>query len=190
MGIIEDVFQEHLTVLECSRELLVDGIRQAAETITDCYRNGNKVLLFGNGGSAADAMHIEGELISRFKKERDGLPAIAVGCSIPALTAASNDSSYITAMAHFVKALARPGDVAIAISTSGTSANVVEAARAAVAKGVHVIALTGEGGGDLEPIAQQTVCVPSKETARIQEIHITIGHIICEIVEKELFGRC
>lgn len=189
MGTVEDIFQEHLEVLGRTGKLLSEEIERAARIVTDCFRQGGKVVLFGNGGSAADAQHIEAELICRFKKDRDGLPAVAVGSGLPAMTAAANDFSYEAALARLVKALVQDGDVALAISTSGESPNVIEAARVASEKGARVIALTGKSGGDLKSCAELTLNVPSTETARIQEAHITIGHILCEIVEKELFGR-
>jgi D-sedoheptulose 7-phosphate isomerase len=146
------------------------------------------VLLCGNGGSAADAQHIAAELAGRLRRERAGLPAIALTVNPSVLTAVSNDYGYEMVFARQVDALGRKGDVLIGISTSGTSPNVVRALEAARARGMATIGLMGERGGPMEAHCDVAVAAPSSDTQRIQEIHIVVGHAICEIVESELFG--
>lgn len=189
MDFIDSVFEEHLAVMNSTRSELSDTIAEAARLIVECYEKGGKVVLFGNGGSAADALHLEGEFLVRFRFDRSGLPAIAIGSGLSALTAASNDYSFDEAFAHIVKAHIKPHDVAIALSTSGNSANVVEAARAAYAAGAAVIGMTGADGGALRETCTILLNVPSPDTPRIQEAHITIGHIICELVERSVFKK-
>lgn len=166
---------------------LSDVIANAAKIVIDAYKGSGKVLLIGNGGSAADAQHIAAELVGRFKLERIGLPAIALSTNTSILTALSNDYEYDTVFSRQLEALANDNDVLIAITTSGTSPNILKAVKVARSKSVKVIGLTGRNGGKLKDMADLTIIVPSNNTPRIQEAHITIGHIICEIVEKELF---
>lgn len=168
---------------------LADIIVDAAQIILNAYKAGRKVLLIGNGGSAADAQHIAAELVGRFKLERVGLPAIALTTNTSSLTALANDYGYDTVFSRQLEALASDKDVLIAITTSGTSTNILKAVEMARSKGLVVIALTGENGGKLKDMADSTIVVPSNDTARIQEAHITIGHIICHLVEKELFNE-
>jgi len=189
MDLIDSVFEEHIAVMGKTRAQLASAIAEAARLIVECYKKGRKVVLFGNGGSAADALHLEGEFLVRFKFDRSGLPAIALGGGISALTAASNDYSYEDALAHLVGAHVTEGDVILALSTSGRSPNVVRAARAAKDRGGIVIGLTGADGGEMTKSCTIVLKVPSLETPRIQEAHITIGHILCEIVEKEVFKK-
>jgi len=172
-----------------SGKMLSVKIHEAAALMVDCFRRDGKVLLLGNGGSAADALHIEGELLGRFEMQRPGLPALAMGGGLSALTAAANDYSYEEALARLVEAHVKPTDVLIAISTSGNSLNVVNAARASRSKGARVIALTGSTGGKLGEISDVLLNVPCDQTPRIQEVHITIGHLLCAIVENEMFGE-
>ncbi len=162
-------------------------VAKAAEAICGALRAGHKVLLFGNGGSAADAQHIAAELEGRFKKDRRPLPAIALTTNTSSLTAIGNDYDFDDVFERLVRAHAREGDVIIGISTSGSSENVIKGIKAANEINAFSIALCGEGG-KLKTIADLTIAVPSKETARIQETHITLGHIICELVEEKLFG--
>ena len=147
---------------------------------------GGKILLFGNGGSAADAQHIAGELVSRFLRERQALAALALTTDTSILTAIGNDYGFERVFARQIEALGRPGDVAVGISTSGRSPNVVAAIDVARSRGMATVALTGEGGGDL--LGRVDVCfrVPSTSTPRIQEMHIAAGHVICELVEHAL----
>ncbi len=168
---------------------LSDVIADAARIIIDAYKAGKKVLLIGNGGSAADAQHIAAELVGRFKLERVSLPAIALTTNVSILTALSNDYGYDNVFSRQVEALANTKDVLIAITTSGTSVNILKAIDVARSKGVFVIGLTGKKGNKLKAVADLTIMVPSDDTARIQEAHITIGHIICLLVEKGLFDK-
>ena len=166
-----------------------DIIAGAAQMILNAYKAGGKVLLIGNGGSAADAQHIAAELIGRFKLERKGLPAIALTTNTSTLTALANDYTYDTVFSRQLEALANEKDVLIAITTSGSSPNILKAAEMAHSKGVIVIGLTGENGGKLKDMADLTIVVPSDNIARVQEAHITVGHIICHLVEKGLFNE-
>ena len=168
---------------------LSDVIADAARRIITACRAGGKILLIGNGGSAADAQHIAAELVGRFKKERKALPAIALTTDTSLLTALANDRGYETIFSRQLEALANEKDVLIAITTSGSSPNILKAVETAKAKGVFVIGLTGENGTKLKAMADLTIMVPSSNTPRIQEAHITIGHIICSLVERELFDE-
>ncbi|MEM0097568.1 MAG: D-sedoheptulose 7-phosphate isomerase [Conexivisphaerales archaeon] len=163
-------------------------IAKAAAVITEALRGGKKVLLFGNGGSAADAQHIACELTGRFKKERRGLPAIALTTNTSCLTAIANDYGYDMVFSRQVEAFASSGDVVIGISTSGNSKSVIDGVIKAREKGAFTIGLTGKGGGELAKHVDMCIRVPSNDTPRIQESHITIGHIISELVEGELFA--
>lgn len=167
---------------------LSDIIAAAAQKVINAYKVDGKVLLIGNGGSAADAQHIAAELVGRFKLERAGLPAIALTANTSILTALANDYAYDAVFSRQLEALANDKDVLIAITTSGSSPNILKAVETAHAKGVVVIALTGDNGDKLKDMADLTIAVPSDNTARVQEAHITIGHIICHLVEKELFN--
>ena len=161
-----------------------DIIVDAAQLILNVYKSGGKVFLIGNGGSAADAQHIAAEFIGRFKLERMGLPAIALTTNTSTLTALANDYGYDRVFSRQLEALANNKDVLIAITTGGTSPNILKAVEMAHSKGVTVIGLTGATGGKLKDMADLTIMVPSDNTARIQEAHITIGHIICHLVEE------
>jgi len=163
-------------------------IAEIGKVIVEAYRKGKKVILFGNGGSAADAQHIAAELVGKYYWKREPLPAIALTTNTSSLTAISNDYSFDVLFARQLKALGQEGDIAIGISTSGNSENVVQAMKKAKAKGLITIGLTGESGGKLKEIVDYCLCIPSNDIPRIQEAHITVGHIICEIVERELFG--
>lgn len=167
----------------------ISQISQAALELVRAFRNGRKVLLFGNGGSAADAQHIAAEFVRRFMQERRALPAIALAVNSSSLTAIANDYSYEQVFARQLDALGAAGDVAIGISTSGNSPNVLRGIEAANAKGMVTLGLTGKDGGKLKYMAQRCICTPSDVTPRIQEVHILIGHILCEIVEQELFSE-
>ena len=162
------------------------AIFEAAGLITKCLRAGGKLLFFGNGGSAADAQHLAAEFVGRFVSERAGLAAISLTTDASILTAVGNDYGFDRVFGRQVQALARPGDVAVAISTSGNSPNVLEAVKEAKKHGLNVIGLTGKDGGALALEAHVAITVDSGSTARIQECHIAIGHIFCELVEREL----
>jgi len=161
---------------------------QVAWEVIRSLRAGGKVLLFGNGGSAADAQHIAAELAGRYKLERGGLSVVALTVNTSTLTAVANDYGYEHVFARQVQALGRPGDVAVGISTSGNAANVIGGLETAKAGGLISVAMTGRSGGKLKDRAQYCLRIPSDETARIQECHILIGHILCDFVERELFG--
>lgn len=182
--IIAERFTDHLDVFGKTMEQM-DVIQLMAERCKEALKAGNKVLFCGNGGSAADAQHLAAELIGRFQKERRSLASIALTTDTSILTAVANDYGYDEVFARQVEGLGRSGDVLMGISTSGNSANVVKAALKARDTGMHTIAFTGEGGGKLKDICDITFAVPSKVTARIQEMHIMVGHIICELVEEE-----
>ena len=162
-------------------------IAKAATSVAAAFRQGRKVLLFGNGGSAADAQHIAAEFVGRFIPDRRPLPAISLATDTSALTALGNDYGYNTVFSRQVEALGVSGDVAIGISTSGNSPNVIEALDAARAKGLLTIGFTGEGGGKMPGHADILFCVPSRVIPRIQEAHLTLSHILCELVDRELF---
>jgi D-sedoheptulose 7-phosphate isomerase len=168
-----------------SNELLA-LIASLAARIAQALQAGGKLILFGNGGSAADAQHIAAEFVVRLCEHRLPMAAIALTVNTSVLTATANDYGYEQVFARQVEALARPGDVLIALSTSGASANVLLAAEAGRAKGAWVAALTGETGGGLRKRSDLIINVPSQDTQRIQEAHITVGHILCALVEKKL----
>src|SRR5262245_29513876 len=158
---------------------------EVARRVCECLRSGGKILTFGNGGSAADAQHLAGELVGRFTLDRAALPALALTTDPSVITALGNDMGYESVFRRQVEAHGRPGDVAIGISTSGRSANVVEALRAARSRGLVTVGLTGNGGGPLAGLVDHLLDVPHRETARIQEVHAMIVHVLCEIVEEE-----
>jgi len=162
-------------------------IAMAAGMLVDAFRLGNKAILFGNGGSAADAQHIAAELVGKFGKVRAALPALALCVNTSVITSISNDVEYNAVFSRQVEALAARGDVVIGISTSGRSQSVLEGIRAARAKGARTIGMTGLSGEPLRKAVELCLTAPSQKTPRIQEVHITMGHIICELVEDKLF---
>lgn len=168
-------------------DTLCGEILKATQLIKNSLANGGKLLLMGNGGSAGDAQHIAAELVGRFKKERKALPAIALTTNTSTLTALGNDYEYAVIFARQVEAFVRKGDVVVGITTSGNSENVVRALKLANEMGASTIGLLGNQGGKAKDVVTVAIVVPSNDTARIQEVHITIGHIICEILEQELF---
>ncbi|MCF8349396.1 MAG: SIS domain-containing protein [Bacteroidales bacterium] len=172
-----------------SDSVLHDIIQQAAEVCIKTFEQKGKVLLCGNGGSAADAQHIAAELSGRFYYDRDPLYAEALHVNTSYVTAVANDYAYDEIYARMVKAAGRQGDVLIGLSTSGNSANVIKAFDQARALGVTTIALTGNKGGKLASMADVAIKIPSDNTARIQEAHILVGHVICEIIEQTLFPK-
>ncbi|HEY8054358.1 MAG TPA: D-sedoheptulose 7-phosphate isomerase [Terriglobales bacterium] len=163
-------------------------MERAAAALVACYRGGGKAMFCGNGGSAADAQHLAAEFVGRYLAERRPLPALALHANSSSLTAIGNDYGYELSFARQLEAFARPGDVAVGLSTSGNSANVVAALQKARELGLTTIALTGEGGGKLRDAADILLAVASRETPRIQECHILIGHCLCQAVEEALFG--
>lgn len=182
---IKRLIRENIAVKEGLLKGQIANIGLAATAIVKSIRNGGKVVIFGNGGSAADSQHIAAELVGRFKKERKAIAAIALTTDTSIITALANDYGYNTVFSRQVEALGRKGDVAIAISTSGKSKNIIDAVKAAKRTGITTIALTGSSGGDLKKECDISVLVPSDDTPRIQESHCLIGHIICELVEEE-----
>jgi len=171
---------------QVSEDSYVGEIHRAIELLSSCFRAGGKILVFGNGGSSADAQHICGELVGRFMCERQALPAIALSANQAVLTAWSNDHSFDTVFSRQVEALGRPGDVAWGISTSGNSRNVVEALKVARQIGLSTIGLTGKGGGQMSPWCDVLMAVPLVEAPRIQEVHLITYHAICAAVENGL----
>ena len=180
--------QESAQIKEAIAGSKISEIERMVDFIIMAYQAGGKVVLLGNGGSAADAQHIAGELVGRFMLERQALPAIALTTNNSILTAVANDYGYETVFSRQVEALVNEKDVVIGISTSGDSLNVIEAIKAAKKKGAKTIGLTGGSGGKLAEGVDLALIVPSDCTPRIQEAHITIGHIVCELVERELAG--
>jgi D-sedoheptulose 7-phosphate isomerase len=182
--------EESIAVKKIIAEKLAGIIAEAAGKIAASFKSGGKLFLIGNGGSAADAQHIAAEFIGHFKKERRALPAIALTTDTSILTALANDDGYDTVFSRQLEALAAPRDVLLAFTTSGASPNVLKAAKTARSKNMSVIALTGaRPSTDLENVADLSIAIPSGNTQRIQEAHITIGHIICGLVEKSLFKQ-
>lgn len=166
-----------------------DRIVTVARLIAQAFREGHKVLLFGNGGSATDASHIAAEFVGRYHRSRAPLPAIALGSDQAAMTCIANDWEYAEIFARQLRALGQKGDIAIAISTSGNSPNVLRAAEAARELNLITVAWTGGKGGKLAGLVDHPFVVPSTVTARIQESHITLGHVLCEMVEEEFFAK-
>lgn len=181
-SMFHSILSEHQQVITSLQEMEPE-ITQSAQHITACLQQGGKILLMGNGGSAADAQHIAAELVVRYVKNRKALPAIALTTDSSILTATGNDFGFKQLFARQVEALAQPGDLVVGISTSGESENVVCALQKAKESGVETLGLTGQAAGRISQIADQTIRVPSTVTARVQEAHILIGHYWCEQVE-------
>ena len=188
---IDGEFTKSIDVLQrmAGDASLRELIDRAVALSTEALRRGNKLLFAGNGGSAADAQHWAGELVSRFYFDRPGLPAIALTTDTSILTAIGNDYGYDYVFARQVEALGKPGDVLYAISTSGNSANILRAVDAAKKAQVEVIGFTGQSGGKLAPLCDLCFCIPSKETPRIQEGHEFLGHLLCSLIEHDIFGH-
>ena len=182
-SIIKFEFEEHLKTSQATFESIGHSVEVAAKLCIDCIKNGNKILLFGNGGSAADAQHIAAELVGRYKTERKGLAAIALTTDTSALTAIGNDYGYDRVFDRQVEALANTGDVAIGISTGGSSANVASALKLAKDLDCKTIGFSGRGGGEMNELCDINIVVPAQDTARIQEMHIVIGHTICHLID-------
>ena len=182
------LLDEHVAAVQRSRRLLPE-VERLTEICVAALGRGNKILLCGNGGSAADCQHIATELTVRFERERRALPAVALTTDSSALTAAANDYGAVAMFARQVAALGRPGDVLIAVSTSGNSPNVLEALREARRQGVTGVCLTGRGGGEARALADLTIAVPSDRTARIQEVHILFGHLLCAGIDAAFAER-
>jgi len=180
-------FRESITVKENFIQGHLETILEAAKAIAGAFNDGSKLILFGNGGSATDASHIAGEFVNRFKRERPALPAISLNTDIAVITSIANDYDYSEIFARQLKSLALDGDVIVAITTSGSSANVVKALDAARRKKLKTILFTGSKGEKLAAKSTYAFVVPSDNTPRIQETHITLGHVLCLMVEEILF---
>ncbi len=178
--------KESIKVKQAIKSETIRQIEQIAKRIVKTYNKGQKVFIFGNGGSAADSQHIAAELVGRFKKERRAFSALALTTNTSIITALANDYNYDIIFERQIEALAKKNDLAIGISTSGKAKNVIFGLKKAKDLGLYCVALTGKGGSNLKAISDICVLVPSRNTARIQEVHITIGHIICELVEEML----
>ncbi|MCL6566846.1 MAG: D-sedoheptulose 7-phosphate isomerase [Acidobacteriia bacterium] len=185
---IREQLAESCRVKQSFSDELIARIARFAERAAATIAAGGKVVLFGNGGSAADAQHIAAELVVRLRRDRPGLPALALTTNPSVLTAAANDYGFEHVFARQIEALVQPGDVLVALSTSGTSPNVLRGAEAGRARGAFVVAMTGETGGALAGCADLLLNVPSRDSQRIQEAHITIGHIVCGLIEALRFG--
>jgi D-sedoheptulose 7-phosphate isomerase len=182
-------FAESTAVKQQFAREQAERIVEAAALIAAAFQDGHKVLLFGNGGSATDAAHLAAEFVGRYKRERTPLPAIALATDIAAITCIANDYGYDELFARQIRAHGRKGDIAIAISTSGNSPNVLKGAAAAKECGLRTIGWTGGTGGKLATLVEIPFVVPSTVTARIQECHITMGHVLCELIEDRLLGQ-
>ena len=167
---------------------LIAQIDTVVKVITTAFQNGNSVYFAGNGGSAADAQHLAAEFSGRFYKDRKALPSEALHCNTSYLTAVANDYSYEVIYARLIEGITKPGDVLVGLSTSGNSGNIVKAFEMAKTKQVVTIGFTGDSGGKMKAISDYLINVPSSDTPRIQESHILVGHIICELVESNIFG--
>jgi len=178
---------EGAQVLRESADACAEALARAAELVGDALAAGHRVLVFGNGGSASQALHLAAELTGRFARERAPLPALALGASGPELTALANDYGFERAYARLVEAHGRPGDAVVAFSTSGDSENVVAGVREARTRGLRTVGLSGRGGGKLASLVDVAIVIPSDVTPRIQEAHLALAHALCEIVE-ERFG--
>jgi D-sedoheptulose 7-phosphate isomerase len=187
-NLISEYLQKSIHTKNMLIETRMDIIEEITDVIVKTLKNGNKIFWFGNGGSAADAQHLACELVSKFYQERRALASIALTTNTSELTAIANDYDFDRVFARQVEALAQPGDVVIGITTSGNSPNVIEGMKEAKRKQAITIGFTGETGGKLKDYVDYLFTVPSKETPHIQEAHIMVGHVICYLVEKELFG--
>jgi len=182
---IHNIVEQSIHVKDEAFRKNIEDIQAAILMIADCFKKGHKLLICGNGGSAADSQHIAAEFVGRFQKERKALPAVALTTDTSILTCLPNDYQFECVFSRQVEAVGQAGDVLLGLSTSGNSKNVIRAAQAARAKGMKIIVMTGEGGGRLAEEAEVCLAVPSKITARIQEVHITMAHVICELVEEQ-----
>jgi len=190
-AVIAASIQESIKVKQTllADKVLLSQIAVVAKEFVTALRQGHKILLFGNGGSAADCQHIAAEFVGRFQMERTPLPALALTVNTSALTAIGNDYAFENVFSRQIEALGSVGDVAVGISTSGKSPNVLKGLAAAKAKGLVTVALTGNFGSMLREVARYCLCVPSDQTPRIQESHILIGHIVSQLTEMELFAK-
>lgn len=190
-SIIRKCIQERIQIenLILNDNLLLADLQKTAEIIVEAYRSGNKTLFCGNGGSAADAQHLAAELSGKFYLERDPIHAEACHTNSSFTTAVSNDYGFEMVYARYIQAVGKEGDVLVAISTSGKSENIIRAIRSARRAGMKCIVFTGQSGGSMSSLADVCLRIPSEDTPRIQESHILLGHIVCELVERTLFGN-
>lgn len=191
METIKNIIQNSINVKQAILEDrgLLNTVEEIVKVVTDAFKKGNSVYFCGNGGSAADAQHLAAEFSGRFYKNRKALPSEALHCNTSYLTAVANDFSYDIIYARLIEGIAKEGDVLVGLSTSGNSANIVKAFEAAREKSVITIGFTGQGGGVLKTLSNYLINIPSDDTPRIQESHIMIGHIICELVEQKYFSE-
>lgn len=188
---IEEIIGKSVSVKEdlLNNKTLIDCIQNVSDLLVETFNNGNRVWLCGNGGSAADAQHIAAELSGRFYFDRPPLPAEALHVNSSYVTAVGNDYGYDEIFARYLKGAGSKGDVLIGISTSGNSGNIIKAQKVAVENGIKIVSLTGDAGGKMKDLSDFLINVPSTDTPRIQESHIMVGHIICELVEEEIFAK-
>lgn len=191
MSLIEKRIQESINVKSniLNNSLLIDQITNVAQILTDCFKSKGSVYFCGNGGSAADAQHLAAELSGRFYFDRPPLSSEALHCNTSFLTAVANDYSFEDIYSRLISGVGRDGDILVGLSTSGNSKNILKAFDKCKSSGIKTIALTGNEGGKMKYAADICLCVPSEDTPRIQESHIMIGHIICEIVETNMFAN-
>jgi D-sedoheptulose 7-phosphate isomerase len=187
---IKNIISESIAVKNkiLDDEKLIDTVKECVTVIVTAFKNGNKVLFCGNGGSAADAQHLAAEFSGRFYTDRDALPAEALHCNTSYITAVANDYSYDVIYSRLVKGIGNKGDVLVGLSTSGNSKNIINAFEVAKEKGIVTIGFTGATGGKMKTISDYLLNVPSNDTPRIQESHILLGHIICQLVEEKYFA--
>ncbi|MES2431714.1 MAG: D-sedoheptulose 7-phosphate isomerase [Bacteroidota bacterium] len=187
---IKDIIQASIDVKQqiLKDDNLIKTVEDCVTAIVAAFKNGNKVLFCGNGGSAADAQHLAAEFSGRFYTDRDALPAEALHCNTSYITAVGNDYSYDVIYSRMIKGIGNKGDVLVGLSTSGNSKNIIKAFEVAKEKGMVTIGFTGETGGNMKPLSDHLLNVPSTDTPRIQESHITLGHIVCQLVEEQYFG--
>lgn len=187
---IRELVKASISVKEqiLQNDQLISKVDKIATSITQALRNGNRVYFCGNGGSAADAQHLAAEFSGRFYTDRDALPAEALHCNTSYLTAVANDYSYDVVYSRLIKGIGLKGDFLVGLSTSGNSGNIVKAFETAREKGIVTVGFTGESGGKMKELSDYLINVPSTDTPRIQESHILLGHIICQLVEEQYFG--
>lgn len=188
---VTELFLASIEAKQQAKEILPHIIAQASEMLVHCLLSEGKILSCGNGGSAGDAQHFSSEMLNRFERERPSLPAIALSTDTSTLTSIANDYNYNEIFSKQIRALGRPQDILLAISTSGNSANIVQAIQAAHDREMHVIALTGKNGGHMASILSADdieIRVPSFSTARIQEVHLLVIHCLCDLIDQQLFG--
>jgi len=187
---IKNIIEESISVKEkvLKSDRIIETVQKIVNELVAALKKGNRIYFCGNGGSAADAQHLAAEFSGRFYTDRDALPAEALHCNTSYLTAVANDYSYDVVYARLVKGIGQKGDVLVGLSTSGNSSNIVKAFEVAKEKGILTIGFTGEGGGKMKSLSDFLLDIPSKNTPRIQESHIMLGHIICQLVEERFFA--